>query len=107
MKVLSTSPFLDLLCECPENKNIEICLRIDNSDIDISPCALLVAKRFTLDRLCCPYNKAFWSTKHLLQLSEPRNSLCLDPSFFSFQVKQGTSHKGSRPVIAPKGNGCP
>lgn len=77
--------------------NIEICLYVDNGDIDISPCSLLVAKRFTSDRLCCTHNKAFWSTKHLLQLSESRSSPCLIPALFCFQVKQGPRLRGSRP----------
>ena len=75
-EVLSSEPLWDLLSVSWE-QNTEICLHVDNSDIDISPCSFLVAKRFTLDRLRCIHNKAFWSTKHLLQRSEPRNSICL------------------------------
>lgn len=50
-------------------QNTGICLHTDNSDIDISPRSLLVAMRLTSGRFCCTPNKAFWSTKHLLQLS--------------------------------------
>ena len=64
-----------------------MCLHVDNGDIDISPCSLLVAKRFTLDRLCC--------TKHFDPRSICFSSVSQKPLWFTPSCFASESNRGA------------